>query len=133
MAGPATIPYTIKCELLKSIIEKIQCQKCKSVPGLVEDQQNCYVCKKGHSLCINYRDKICPPPCGSTAQTLQFSIYWKIRFLQILKIMKNTWEVNCPTFFCQSQMFVKEHLYDFIKSTENKFDITYGHFFDSDD
>lgn len=55
-------------------------------------------------------------------------------------------EVHCPSFFCQSQIFefkdlsehvtffhTKEHLDDFMKSTENKFDITYGHFFDSDD
>ena len=74
MAEKATIPYNIKCELLKSLIEKIQCQKCKSVPGLVQDQQNCYVCKKGHSLCENCKDKICPSPCGSTSSSPNLAI-----------------------------------------------------------
>ena len=74
MAETATIPYNIKCELLKSLIEKIQCQKCKSVPGLVEDQQNCYVCKKGHSLCENCKDNICPSPCGSTGSSPNLAI-----------------------------------------------------------
>ena len=167
MAGTATIAYTIKCELLKSLIEKIQCQKCKSVPGLVEDQKNCYVCKKGHSLCENCKDEICPSPCGSTGSSPNHAIQHLLKDLpaycpnfkngcrQISSDSENHEdhmigcvhrEVNCPSFFCHRQKFLfkdlsdhvtffhtKEHLDDFLKSTENKFDITYGHFFDSDD
>ena len=128
MAGTATIPYTMKCELLKSLIEKIQCQNCKSVPGLVEDQQNRYVCKKGHSLCENYKDEICPSPCGSTGSNPNLAIQHLLKLPCLLTCCSNFKngcqqissdsenhedhmrgcihrEVNCPNFFCQSQMF----------------------------
>ena len=137
------------------------------MPGLVEDQKNCYVCKKGHSLCENCKDEICPSPCGSTGSSPNHAIQHLLKDLpaycpnfkngcrQISSDSENHEdhmigcvhrEVNCPSFFCHRQKFLfkdlsdhvtffhtKEHLDDFLKSTENKFDITYGHFFDSDD
>ena len=123
MAGTA-IPYTIKCELLKSLIEKIQCHICKSVPGLVEDQQNRYVCKKGHCLCENCKDKICPSPCGSTSSNPNpviqhllkdlpaYCPHFKNGCTTIFSDSENRddhmkgciyREVNCPYFSCQSE------------------------------
>ena len=99
MARKAT-PYAIKCELLKSLIEKIQCHICKAVPGLVEDQQNRYVCIKGHCLCENCKDRICPSPCGSTRSNPNPAIQHLLKDLPAYCIyFKN----GCTTIFSDSE------------------------------
>ena len=99
MARKAT-PYAIKCELLKSLIEKIQCHICKAVPGLAEDQQNRYVCKKGHCRCENCKSRICPSPCDATTSNPNPAIQHLLKDLPAYCIyFKN----GCTTIFSDSE------------------------------
>ena len=54
-------PFDVKCEMLKNIVETVQCYRCKSVPGFHGFEQFIYNCvRKGHSLCENCKKINCP-------------------------------------------------------------------------
>ena len=47
-----TRPFNIKLEILKNLIDKVDCHNCGIVPGLDEKSQERYICMKGtHPLC----------------------------------------------------------------------------------
>ena len=55
--------FDLKRELLKNIVESLQCYKCKAVPGPTEEQKNRYSClDNSHELCEDCK-AVCE--CGS--------------------------------------------------------------------
>ena len=59
MAGTSAV----KCELLESLIESLQCYSCGAVPGPSEEQRNRYNCiDYSHQLCEDCRERCM---CGS--------------------------------------------------------------------
>ena len=60
--------FDLKRELLKNIVESLQCYKCKAVPGPTEEQKNRYSCvNRSHELCEE-----CKAVCECGSVVLQF-------------------------------------------------------------
>ena len=64
--------FRIKCDLLQNYIEKLQCFRCKDVPGPNGVEMNRYVCfYQSHSLCENCKDECpCASPVGKDPQPI---------------------------------------------------------------